>query len=69
MERLPVEICMKIFGLLDYCHLAVAQQEKAVTTILFTKERYSDIWVQEKIKKKKVLTASIQKLTSMEKAL
>jgi len=26
IERLPVEICMKIFGLLDYCHLAVAQQ-------------------------------------------
>ncbi|XP_014517905.1 uncharacterized protein LOC106775310 isoform X1 [Vigna radiata var. radiata] len=26
MEMLPVEICMKIFGLLDYCHLAVAQQ-------------------------------------------
>ncbi|KAK7353395.1 hypothetical protein VNO80_18842 [Phaseolus coccineus] len=26
MERLPVEICMKIFGLLDYYHLAVAQQ-------------------------------------------
>ncbi|ESW08467.1 hypothetical protein PHAVU_009G048200 [Phaseolus vulgaris] len=26
MEMLPVEICMKIFGLLDYYHLAVAQQ-------------------------------------------
>ena len=26
MERLPVEICVKIFGLLDYYHLALAQQ-------------------------------------------
>ena len=35
MERLPLEICMKIFYLLDYQHLAVAQQGQPRTLSSF----------------------------------
>lgn len=36
MEMLPLEICMKIFCLLDYQHLAVAQQGQPRTLSSFS---------------------------------